>query len=91
MYIFINKLLLLNAEQVLLIYLPIFFFRYKLGSTKECTRIKRDKTATRIFNLSPVHPLPSQTVLLSVTANKSQLINFIKEDLKNQKNDLVLH
>ena len=67
------------------------FFRYKPGSTKECTRIKRDKTATRIFNLSPVHPLPSQTVLLSVTANKSQLINFIVEDLKNHKNDLVLH
>ena len=44
---------------------------------------------TKVFNLKMGTPLPSQKQLLTVTANKVQLIEFIVEYLINRKDDVT--
>ena len=68
-----------------------FTFRYIGGSTKEATRCRRQKGASRMFYLKQTSGLPAQTLLLSVTSNKVQIINMIIKDLKDHKDDPVAH
>ena len=58
------------------------YCRYKSGSTKEMTRWQREKGASRVFRLQATSRLPQQTLMLSCTANKVQLINILINDLK---------
>lgn len=58
------------------------------GSTKEMTRWQREKGASRVFKLKSTSRLPKQTLMLSVTANKVQLINLIVHDLKKYPLDM---
>ena len=45
-------------------------------------RWQREKGASRVFRLQATSRLPQQTLMLSVTANKVQLINLLISDLK---------
>ena len=66
-------------------------FRYIIGSTKEVTRWRREKGASRVFRLKQTSRLPVQSLLFSVTFNKTQIINIIISDLKEHKDDHVAH
>lgn len=61
------------------------FDRYNQGSTKESTRIERDRGASREYSLRPTTKLPQQKVLLTVSSNKKQLITLILDDLVSHK------
>ena len=65
--------------------LYLIFDRYNEGSIKESTRSDRDKGASRVYTLAPRSPLPPQKVVLTVSNNKKQLIDFIMEDLISHK------
>ena len=72
----------------------MYFFiitRYFRGSTKEMERTTRGKGMTKIFNLKLTTPLPTQKQLFTVTANKTQLIEFIVEELITSKDDYTRH
>lgn len=66
-------------------------YRYKSGSTKEVTRWRREKGASRVFSLKSTSRLPAQSLLFSVTSNKVQIINMIIQDLDDHKDDRVSH
>lgn len=68
-----------------------YIFRYITGSTKEVTRWKREKGASKVFKLKLTSRLPAQTLLFSVTSNKVQIIEMIIQDLKLHKDDRVAH
>ena len=55
------------------------------------TRWKRDKGASKVFQLKAMSQLPAQSVLFSVTANKVQMIKMIIQDLLDHKDDQVAH
>ena len=64
-------------------------FRYITGSTKEVTRWKREKGASRVFRLKETSRLPARSLLFSVTTNKVQVINMIIQNLIEHKDDPV--
>lgn len=55
----------------------VVFDRYYKLSTKSCCRTARQKGTSRVYNLTEESPLPQQSVMLKVTANKEQLIQMI--------------
>ena len=67
------------------------YFRYITGSTKEVTRWKRERGASRVFSLKHTSRLPARSLLFSVTTNKVQVINMIIQDLVDHKDDPVTH
>ena len=66
------------------------FSRYHSPSTKDGTRKSREK-ATREYVLRPQSSLPSQMVILTVTRNKTQLIDLIVDHLVTQKDGFHGH
>ena len=62
---------------------------YNDGSIKESTRISRDQGSSRIYTISTSTRLPSQTVMLTVSKNKKQLISLIIEDLIEHKDSFT--
>ena len=71
--------------------LVVSSFRYIAGSTKEATRWKREKGASRVFKLKNPSRLPAQSLLFSVTSNKVQIIDMIIQDLIAHRVDRVAH
>lgn len=69
----------------------LVFDRYVDYSTKCSTRISRGNACSRVFQLSPTSPLPSQKLALTVTQNKKQLIDMICKDLKNDTDFITKH
>ena len=69
----------------------IYTFRYKAYSTKESTRHRRDKGASRVCTLRNPTSLPPQKFTLSVIRNKVQLIDLICEDMAFHKDDISKH
>ena len=67
------------------------FDRYIEGSTKEVTRLARDKGATKVFKMKLTSRLQTAKLLFSVTSNKTQIINYIIADLIAHKDDQVTH
>jgi hypothetical protein len=55
----------------------LIFDRYEEYSTKSVTRDARKCEASRVYQLSPNTPLPSQKALLTVSENKKQLMEII--------------
>ena len=55
----------------------LVFDRYREYSTKSVTRQVRECEATRPYQLTESTPLPSQKAVLTVMANKQQLISII--------------
>ena len=66
----------------------LVFYRYTAGSIKESTRKDSDQWASRVYELRPLARLPAQKVVLSVSRNKTQLIDLIMEDLQAHKDVL---
>lgn len=62
----------LHESDVFLVY-----DRYRDYSTKSVTREERASDASRLYQLSENTPLPSQKAVLTVSANKKQLIDTI--------------
>ena len=60
----------------------LVFDRYTAGSIKESTRKERDQGASRVYTLRPPARLPAQKVVLTVSSNKTQLIDLILADLE---------
>lgn len=69
----------------------LIFDRYIRGSTKEVTRNVRDKGVTKVFKMKLTSKLPAAKLMFSVTANKTQIIDFIIKDLIHHKDDAVTH
>ena len=67
------------------------FDRYIIGSIKEDTQKQRQKGVTKVFKIMPTSRLPTAKVLLTVTENKLQLINFIIKDLIDHSDEEVKH
>ena len=59
----------------------LVFDRYQDFSTKSTTRCNRTTEASRVHRLALDIPLPPQKVVLTVSENKSQLMEIICEDL----------
>ena len=59
----------------------MIFDRYQDYSTKSVTRDARTCEASRVYQLSPNTPLPSQKAVLTVSENKKQLIQIICSSL----------
>ena len=55
----------------------VVFDRYYKLSTKSCFRTVRQKGTSHVYNPTEESPLPQQSVMLKVTANKEQLIQMI--------------
>ena len=66
----------------------LVFDRYTAGSIKESTRKERDQGASRVYTLRPPARLPAQKVVLTVSSNKTQLIDLILADLEAHKDVL---
>ena len=66
----------------------LVFDRYTAGSIKDSTRNNRDQGASRVYELRPLAILPAQKVVLTVSRNKTQLIDLIIEDLQAHKDVL---
>ncbi|KAG0711417.1 hypothetical protein GWK47_020644 [Chionoecetes opilio] len=59
----------------------LVFDRYQDFSTKSTTRCNRTTEASRVHRLALDTPLPHQKVVLTVSENKSQLMEIICEEL----------
>lgn len=59
----------------------LVFDRYQDFSTKSTTRCNRTTEASRVHRLALDTPLPQQKVVLTVSENKSQLMEIICEEL----------
>ena len=74
----------------------LIFDRYNEDSIKKDTRQSRAKSGSRTYKLNMSSPLPSQSVILSVTKNKIQIIECIIQTLieiaveRSHKNKLVV-
>ena len=66
----------------------LVFDRYQDYSTKSVTREGRASDASRLYQLSENMPLPSQKAVLTVSANKKQLIGTICGNLAS---DVAFH
>ena len=66
----------------------LVFDRYRDYSTKSVTREGRASDASRLYQLSEKMPLPSQKAVLTVSANKKQLIVTICGNLAS---DVAFH
>ena len=55
----------------------VVFDRYNELSTKSCCRLARQKGNSRVYTLKEDTPLPKQSLVLDVTANKQQIIQLI--------------
>ena len=66
----------------------LVFDRYRDYSTKRFTREARASDASRLYQLSENTPLPSQKAVLTVSANKKQLIDKI---CGNMTSDVAFH
>ena len=66
-------------------------YRYIKGSIKESTRTSRVKAASRVYTLNTNTHLPPQSVVLTVTSNKAQLIDMVVQDLIEHKDDFHEH
>ena len=66
----------------------LVFDRYRDYSTKSVTREARASDASRLYQLSENTPLPSQKAVLTVSANKKQLIDKICVNLAS---DVAFH
>ena len=60
----------------------LIFDRYVPSSTKDVTRSSREKKSSRVYSLTNTTSLPVQSVVLTVSKNKAQLIDLIVDDLK---------
>ena len=67
----------------------LVFDQYKADSTKASTRHGRDQGASRMYTLRSITCLPPQKVLLNVTQNKTQLIEFICKDIMTHSHLLI--
>ena len=67
----------------------VLHYRYNEGSIKDCTRSGCDKDSNRVYTLQTTTKLPPQKVILSVSANKKQLIDLINDDLVSKKDVLT--
>lgn len=63
--------------------LHIVFDRYNKMSTKSCCRSTRQKGVNRVYCFTEDMPLPKQTLVLNVTANKEQIIRMIVDRISN--------
>lgn len=63
----------------------LVFDRYKEYSTKSVTRQVRECEASRPYQLTESVPLPSQKAVLTVTANKQQLMSIICNNIINDE------
>ena len=66
----------------------LIFDRYREYSTKNVTRSGRESEASRVYQLTENMPLPSQKAVLTVAANKVQLMSIICNSIIN---DHVFH
>ena len=66
----------------------LVFNRYQDYNTKSVTREGRASDASRLYQLSENTPLPSQKAVLTVSANKKQLIDTICGNLAS---DVAFH
>ena len=57
------------------------YYRYNEGSVKESTRIARSNKGCRVYSLLTTTRLPPQSLLLSESSNKKQLIELITSEL----------
>ena len=69
----------------------LVFDRYVDGSTKEETRWGRDKEASKVFKMKLTSRLPAAKLLVSVTSNKIQIINYTIADFLVHMDDKVTH
>ena len=65
-----------------------FHHRYHESSIKESTRLSRDQGSSRVYVLGIETKLPSQTITLTVSKNKAQMINLIVKDLVDHKDSI---
>ena len=63
----------------------LVFDRYTAGSIKESIRSDRDQGASRVYEQRPLAMLPAQKVALTVSRNKTQLVDLIMENLQAHK------
>ena len=61
--------------------LHVVFDRYYDKSIKSCCRLSRAKGLSRIYQLTSESPLPKPSLVPDVTANKTQVIKMIVDDL----------
>ena len=66
----------------------LVFDRYTAGIINESTRNDRDQGANQVNELRPLARLPTQKVVLTVSRNKTQLVDLIMEDLQAHKDVL---
>ena len=69
----------------------LVFDRYREYSTKSITRQVRECEASRPYQLTESMPLPSQKAVLTVTANKQQLISIICTNISNDEKFHLSH
>jgi len=74
-----------------IVHLCHFHYRYIATSRKECLRRNRDLGASRVYRLSSTTKIPPQKVVLTVSQNKSALIDLLCEDLIKHKDDFKRH
>ena len=68
-----------------------FYYRYFPRSRKEGLRNSRDLGASRVYHLRPTTKIPPQKVILTVTKNKSALIDLLCEDFIKHKEEFQHH
>ena len=66
----------------------LVFDRYTAGSINESTRNDRDQGASRVYEPRPLARLPAHNIVLTVSRNKTQLVDLIMEDLQAHKDVL---
>ena len=62
-----------------------------MSSRKESTRKNRDVEASRIYHLTPTTKIPPQKVVLTVSQNKTALIDLLFQDLLNHADEFHCH
>ena len=64
--------------------LHVVFDRYHELSVKSACCVQRANGVSRVYKLTPDCPLPKQSVVLTVTANKRQIIKMSIDELCKQ-------
>ena len=67
------------------------WIRYQRGSAKESTQMSKECGASSFYKLCLTTSLPSQKIVLTVTANKMQLIDLLSENLLSQHQEFTQH
>lgn len=79
------------SKKLLEVDVYLIFDRYREYSTKSVTRDARACEASRVYQLTENTSLPSQKAVLTVSANKKQLMSIICQSIINDKSFHLKH